>query len=139
MRGGVELSPGTLILWDYGYSSSFTDMDFLHSAVLLTRVISKPDSDLLCLDLGHKAVASEMPQPRIKILGLENYTVTGHNEEHMVLRTNEADKYNIGDPIYGIPWHICPTVDRHDFVTVIKDNIAAGQWNVEARKRKITI
>ncbi|MBE0666428.1 MAG: alanine racemase, partial [Bacteroidales bacterium] len=35
VREGVESSPGTLLLWDYGYSSSFPDMDFLHAAVLL--------------------------------------------------------------------------------------------------------
>ena len=42
------------------------------------------------LDLGHKAVASEMPQPRIKILDIEKYTIVSHNEEHMVIRTPEA-------------------------------------------------
>jgi|WetSurMetagenome_2_1015567.scaffolds.fasta_scaffold00863_9 D-serine deaminase-like pyridoxal phosphate-dependent protein len=139
LRKGVELSPGTLILWDWGYSSSYADMEFLHAAVLLTRIISKPAKDLLCLDLGHKAVASEMPHPRIKILGLENYTVTGHNEEHMVIRTNKADNYKVGDPVYCVPWHICPTVDRHDTATVIIHNRAVGQWVIEARKRMITI
>src|SRR5664279_4262452 len=69
-----ELSPGTLLLWDWGYSSSFTDMNFNHAAVLLVRIISKPAKDLLCLDLGHKSVASEMPQPRINILDFEKYT-----------------------------------------------------------------
>lgn len=137
LRKGVESSPGTLLLWDYGYSSSFIDMDFLHAAVLLTRIISKPGKELLCLDLGHKAVASEMPQPRIKILGLENYTVVSHNEEHMVIRTSKADKYKVGEPIYGIPWHICPTVDRYDSVSVVYNNMVTEQWTVEARKRKI--
>jgi D-serine deaminase-like pyridoxal phosphate-dependent protein len=139
LRKDVESSPGTIILWDYGYSSSFTDMDFLHAAVLLTRIVSKPGKELLCLDLGHKAVASEMPQPRIKILGLENYTVVSHNEEHMVIRTSKADNYRVGEPIYGIPWHICPTVDRYDSVSVVYNNMATEQWNVEARKRKISI
>lgn len=138
-REGVECSPGTLLLWDYGYSSSFDDMDFMHAAVLLMRVISKPTVELLCLDLGHKAVASEMVQPRVNILGMKNYTITGHNEEHMVIRTNDAARYKPGDTLYGIPWHICPTVDRHDTVTVVLNNEAKGQWNVEARKRKISI
>jgi len=138
LRENVELSPGTLLLWDWGYSSSFKDMTFEHAAVLLTRVVSKPAKDLLCLDLGHKAVASEMPQPRIKILGIEKYTIVGHNEEHMVLRTNEASKYKPGDHFYAVPWHICPTVDRHDWVYVVRDNKVTGQWAVEARKRKIT-
>jgi D-serine deaminase-like pyridoxal phosphate-dependent protein len=139
LRKDVELSPGTLLLWDYGYSSSFTDMDFLHAAILLTRIMSKPGKDLLCLDLGHKAVASEMPQPRIKLLELDKYTTVNHSEEHLVIRTTQADKYTIGDHLYGIPWHICPTVDRHDFVSVVRDGKVTGLWAVEARKRKITI
>jgi D-serine deaminase-like pyridoxal phosphate-dependent protein len=114
-------------------------MNFLHAAILLTRIISKPGKDLLCLDLGHKAVASEMPQPRIKILEIEKYAIVNHNEEHMVIRTSVADKYKTGDPLFVIPWHICPTVDRHDTVYVINDHKVTGQWNVEARKRKITI
>jgi D-serine deaminase-like pyridoxal phosphate-dependent protein len=138
LRKDVETSPGTLLLWDWGYSSSFSDMNYSHAAVLLTRIISKPGKDLLCLDLGHKAVASEMPQPRIKLLDLEKYTIVNHNEEHMVIRTAVAYKYKTGDPLYAIPWHICPTVDRHDTVYVINDHSVKGQWNVEARKRKIT-
>ena len=137
-RKDVETSPGTLLLWDWGYSSSFEDLNFFHAALLLTRIISKPASDLLCLDLGHKAVASEMPQPRIKILDFEKYTIIGHNEEHMVIRTAEAGKYKTGDSLYCIPWHICPTVDRHDSVYVVNDHIIKGQWNIEARKRTIT-
>jgi len=138
-RKGVDLSPGTILLWDFGYSTSFPDMDFLHSAILLTRIVSKPAKDLLCLDLGHKSVASEMAQPRVKLLGIKSYTVAGHNEEHMVIRTNEADKFITGDHLYGIPWHICPTVDRHENVTIVTNNLASEQWNVAARRRKITI
>jgi D-serine deaminase-like pyridoxal phosphate-dependent protein len=139
VRKGVELSPGTSLLWDWGYGMSFNDLPFLHAAVLLMRIVSKPAKEMLCLDLGHKAVASEMPQPRVKILGLKNYSISNHNEEHMVIRTKEADNHKTGEHLYGIPWHICPTVDRHDAVTVVNDHKAEGQWNIEARKRKITI
>lgn len=138
-RAEVESSPGTLLLWDWGYSSSFPDIDFLYAAMLVMRVISKPAGGLLCLDLGHKAVAAEMPQPRVKILGMNDYTITNHSEEHMVIRTNEALKYKPGDTLYGIPWHICPTVDRYDYATVVTNHRATGRWKVEARQRKITI
>jgi D-serine deaminase-like pyridoxal phosphate-dependent protein len=134
----VETSPGTLILWDYGYSSSFSDMDFLHAAVLFTRVISKAGNDLICLDLGHKAVGSEMPQPRIMIPGIDDLSIISHSEEHMVIRTSHAGSLNTGDPLYAIPWHICPTVDRYDTVNVVRGSRVTGQWNVEARKRQIT-
>jgi D-serine deaminase-like pyridoxal phosphate-dependent protein len=139
LRKNVELSPGTLLLWDWGYSNSFSDMNFLHAAVILTRIISKPAIDLICLDLGHKAVASEMPQPRIKILGMEKYSIVSHNEEHMVIRTTDAGKFKAGDSFYCIPWHICPTVDRYDTVYVVNDHNVTGQWAVEARSRRITI
>jgi D-serine deaminase-like pyridoxal phosphate-dependent protein len=139
LRNDVECSPGTTLLWDYKSGSSFADLEFLHAAIILTRIVSKPGPELLCLDLGHKAIASEMPQPRIDFFGLKKYSIVNHSEEHMVIRTPAADKFTTGDPLYGIPWHICPTVDRYDYVTVVKDHKTSGQWNVEARKRKITI
>jgi D-serine deaminase-like pyridoxal phosphate-dependent protein len=139
MRRDVQTSPGTLLLWDYGYSSSFSEMEFLHAAILLVRVISKPGEDLVCIDLGHKAVASEMPHPRIKILEMDKYDIISHNEEHMVLRTPEAAGLRTGDVLYGIPYHICPTVDRFDQVSVVREGKVSGQWNVEARRRRITV
>jgi D-serine deaminase-like pyridoxal phosphate-dependent protein len=139
LRQNVDCSPGTLLLWDFKSSETFSEMKFLQAAMILTRVISKPADDIICIDLGHKAVASEMPHPRIKIMGIENFTVTNHSEEHMVIRTDEAASIKTGDHLYCIPLHICPTVDRYDFVNVVKDNTACGIWNVEAHKRKITI
>jgi D-serine deaminase-like pyridoxal phosphate-dependent protein len=138
-RGGVETSPGTTLLWDYGYSSSFSDMDFLHSAVLLTRVVSKPAGDMICIDLGHKAVASEMLPPRVQIQDIENYEFMSHNEEHLVFRTVDAHKIKVGDVLYCIPYHICPTVDHYDKVSVVRNGRVTEQWNVVARKREINI
>jgi D-serine deaminase-like pyridoxal phosphate-dependent protein len=138
-REGVETSPGTPVLWDYGYSSSFADLNFLHAAVLFTRVVSKPAEGLVCIDLGTKAVASEMPHPRIKILEINDYEFVTHNEEHMVIRSAEAYKMEIGDAIYCIPYHICPTSDRFDKVSVVRNSKVTEEWKVEARRRKITI
>jgi len=139
LRKEVDCSPGTVLLWDYSYSSSYQDMDFLHAAVLLARVISKPSKGLICIDLGYKAVASEMPQPRVKFLNISEYNITGQSEEHMVIETPEAGRFKVGDPVYSLPWHICPTVDRHDVVSVVEDSRVTGQWNVIARRRKINI
>lgn len=133
----TELSPGTTILWDYISSSSFRDLNFQHAAVILTRVISKPASGLLCLDLGHKAIASEMPQPRVKLQGIANYEIIGHNEEHMVIKSPVAESYRTGDVIYGIPFHICPTIDRHDVAHIIRNKTFTETWNIEARRRKL--
>ena len=135
----VEVGCGTTILWDFGQSINSPDLDFLNAAVLLIRVISKPCAGRLCLDLGHKAVASEMPHPRVKLLGLEDAQVVIHSEEHLVVETARADAYEIGDVIYGIPRHVCPTVALHHEVWTVRDGRATERWEVVARKRRITI
>jgi D-serine deaminase-like pyridoxal phosphate-dependent protein len=135
----VSLSPGTTTLWDERSASSYPDLDFLYAALILTRVVSKPAAGLLCLDCGTKSMASEMPHPRIKFPGLESYEVKSQNEEHLVIETKEADKFEPGDCFYGIPTHICPTVEHYDEAFVITEGRYTGRWKVEARGRRISI
>ncbi len=134
-----QLSPGTTLLWDYGYHSAFPDLKFLFAAVLATRVVSKPGTNRLCLDLGHKSVASEMQHPRVYFPELEDFEAETHSEEHLVIHTLSAKSWNIGDLIYAIPRHICPTTALHETVYVVEKNEIVGQWEVAARKRHITI
>jgi len=134
-RVSTETSPGTCLLWDSGYDERFPDLGFLHGAVLLTRIVSKPAEKLLCLDLGHKAIAAEMPHPRIKFFKLDVQHFINHSEEHLVVESENAAKYRCGDLVYGIPWHICPTVPRYPFAYVIRDKKLAGEWKIDARDR----
>jgi D-serine deaminase-like pyridoxal phosphate-dependent protein len=138
-RDGVECSPGTCVFWDAGYARKLPDMDFLPAAVLFTRVVSKPTANRLCLDLGHKAVASEMPHPRVVFLNLDDATPVVHSEEHLVMETPHADKFAVGDCLYGIPWHICPTVALHSELVVVRNALAEQRWKVIARDRALTI
>ena len=138
-RPDVECSPGTCVFWDAGYARMFPDLDFLPAAVLLTRVVSQPAPNRLCLDLGHKAVASEMPHPRVVFLNLDDATPAMHSEEHLVLETPRADTFAIGDVLYGLPWHICPTVALHSEVIVVRNQRAEERWKVAARSRALTV
>jgi len=138
-RTGVECSPGTCVLWDAGYRSKLPDLDFENAAVLLTRVISRPATNRLCLDLGHKAVASEMPHPRVVFPALPEAKAVGHNEEHLVLETLRAAEFPVGTALYGLPWHICPTVALHDRVQVVRGGRVTEEWPVVARARRLTI
>lgn len=134
-----ECSPGTCLLWDHSYGTKIRDLDFLPAALVLTRVISKPGGNRLCLDLGHKAIASESPHPRVHFLNLPEATAVTHSEEHLVIETPRAHEFKIGDTLYGIPWHICPTVALHATATVVQNNQARGTWKVTARDRLLTI
>lgn len=132
-RKNIELSPGTPLLWDAGYTHAFPDLSFELAAVLATRIVSKPTSDILCLDLGYKSVASEMQMPRVEFLGNHGFEMIGHNEEHMILRTSSATSYEIGDMLYAIPVHICPTVVRYDEMLVIEKNELIETWTIGTR------
>jgi len=138
-RPNVETSPGTTLLWDARYAALFPDMPFKIASVLLMRIISKPSKNILCFDLGHKAVAPEMGFPRVQILGLEDSEQIGQSEEHLVVRTDHADEFHVGDSFYAIPMHICPTVAKYNEVVTVVNGEATGVWKVAAQNRKITI
>ncbi len=139
MHEDRECSPGTTVLWDAGYGRACADLPFEPAAVLLTRVISKPGANRLCLDLGHKAVAADKPLPRACLLGLQEATHRVHSEEHLTLETAVANEWSVGDCAYAIPEHICPTVALHDEVWVVSDGVAAARWEVSARRRRLGI
>lgn len=131
---GRTLCPGTPLLWDAGYEKNIPDLDFLHAAVLAGRVISTPDTNI-CLDLGYKAMAAEMPQPRLEFLDLHLDSIENQSEEHLVIKARNAEQLQLGDMIYGIPHHICPTVALHDQVYVVSNNKTTKKWKVSARDR----
>ena len=140
-RAGVDLSPGTYSLWDMGYTAACPDQPFLCAAVLLTRVISQPGPNRLCLDLGHKAVASENPlDKRVRFLNAPEATCVGQNEEHLVIELPEGHGLGVGDVLYGVPWHVCPTVALHQEANVIDEKHDwVDRWPIAARGRRLTV
>lgn len=138
-RENVELSPGTPLLWDQGYADAYQDLDFFLAAVLLCNVVSKPKANLVCLNLGHKAVAAEMPFPRVKLLNFENCQQISHSEEHLVLECKDSNKYKVGDVCYAIPTHICPTVPKYANVLTVEKGKVTGAWEVAARDHIMSI
>jgi len=132
------LCPGTPLLWDAGYEQNIPDLDFLPAAVLLGRVISRPQGNL-CLDLGYKAFASEMSHPRLKFLNIQIKDVLNHSEEHLVVTTTNHSVLSEGDVVYALPIHICPTIALHDQVYVVKNSNIVDTWKVVARNRTYQI
>lgn len=132
-------SPGTCVLWDWGYGDNLEEQNFKPAALVLCRVISKPAPNIVTTDLGHKAVGSENSiDKRIKFLNLENYELVSQSEEHGVLKVKNWERINVGDVFYGIPYHICPTINLYDEVSLIKNHKKVAVWEVTARRRKLT-
>jgi D-serine deaminase-like pyridoxal phosphate-dependent protein len=130
-----ECSPGTTVLWDFGYADRFPDLPFVPAAAVLTRVISRPSNDRLTLDLGHKGVAAENPQPRARLVEWPDAIFTTHSEEHLVAEGPDAARFQIGDVLHAIPRHICPTVALYDHAVVVRNGALDGTWPVTARTR----
>jgi D-serine deaminase-like pyridoxal phosphate-dependent protein len=128
------LCPGTPLLWDAGYTRTIPDLDFLPAAVVAGRIISKIKQNI-CLDLGYKSIASEMKHPRLHFMELEYEEVLNHSEEHLVLKCSDADQHYIGDVVYALPSHICPTMALHEHAYVLRKQKVTETWKVVARKR----
>lgn len=140
-RKTVECSPGTFVFWDKGYQDLFQEQDFETAALVISRVISLPDKDKICLDLGHKSIAAENPlDRRVFFLNAPTVTFIGQSEEHLVLGVPENHDYKIGDIFYGLPIHICPTCALYERAYIVKNEELTGEeWKIIARDRKISI
>jgi D-serine deaminase-like pyridoxal phosphate-dependent protein len=131
-----ECSPGTGVLWDWGYAERYTEQPFEIAACVLTRVVSKPGRDRITIDLGYKAVASENPLgTRVRIAELPDAVAIMHSEEHMVLETMQAKNCHIGQTLHALPRHICPTVALYNEVWNVEGGFAREQWRT-ARGRQ---
>ncbi len=139
-RKHIECSPGTFVYWDKGYQTELPEQPFLTAALVVSRVISLPDETKLCLDLGHKSVAAEKElAKRVFFLNAPELVPIGQSEEHLVMDAGREHKYRVGDVLYGLPYHVCPTVALYERAITIENNKTSGEWKNIARDRKITI
>ena len=133
------LSPGTCIIQDSGYQSNYLDLPFTPAATILTRIISRPTKNTFTIDLGTKAISCD-PPIRCVIASMEYAKIVMHNEEHMVLEVDDEhidEIPEIGEVLYAIPTHVCPTSILYPSVKVIKNNHLIDEWQIKARDRYI--
>jgi D-serine deaminase-like pyridoxal phosphate-dependent protein len=74
----------------------------------------------------------------VQLPAVPDATAIGHSEEHLVIETGGAD-LQVGEVLYGIPWHICPTVALYNEAVIVRDGCAVDRWPIAARGRRITI
>ena len=138
-QNDVECSPGTFVLWDWNYKKTYPDEPYDYAALVVTRVVSITGPTTMTIDLGHKSVAAENPLPRVHFLNAPEVIPIGHSEEHMMLKTTDTNMYKIGDILYGVPVHICPTVALYEYASVVQDQKIVTEWKITARNKRITI
>lgn len=137
-RENIVCSPGTFVYWDHGYASSFPEQPFVHAALVMTRIISLPAPGIICTDLGHKSIAAENPiDKRVVFLNADDLAPISQSEEHMVLKAPVDHHYKVGDVLYGLPYHICPSCALYERAITIQDHQKKGEWMIVGRDRKI--
>lgn len=133
----VALSPGSTVLWMTGLAESCHDMEqFAFSAMLMARVLSRPANNRLTLELGHKALASDMPLARrASFPQIPDAVIVMQSEEHLVIESELAANFPPGSVIYAHPTHICPNIALHASVVVVREQQGVMRWKVTARDR----
>lgn len=136
-----QCSPGTTLLWDAGYGEHYPDLAFEPAALLLTRVVSHPGENFVCLELGHKAVSGENPiEYRVRFPGVEITRFVSQSEEHLVIEVPDRTHLPIGRILVGIPWHVCPTVALYQRARIIRGGAVTEEtWEIAARDRTLGV
>lgn len=132
---GMLGSPGTVVYWDAGYGTMMPDMPFRPAAMVLTQVIDRhPAQGTVTLDLGSKAIAADPPpEMRVRLMGRADATLVQQSEEHAIMRIDSAPP-NLGDYLFAVPMHVCPTTIRYPGSHVINaDGDVVAFWEHTAR------
>jgi len=140
-RGGNfvhRVSPGTIVYCDATSLQQLpSEYGYRAAALVVTRVVSRPHSGMVTCDAGHKAVSADAGVPTCVVLGHPELTPLSPSEEHLPMAVaNGAASPEIGDVLYLVPRHVCPTVNNFDYALLVRDGkIEAGE-KVSARGRE---
>jgi D-serine deaminase-like pyridoxal phosphate-dependent protein len=136
LQNEVQCSPGTYVLWDQGYAQDCPQQNFLTAALLLCRIISLPSPTTICVDLGHKAVGAENAMDkRVHFLNAPTLKALRQSEEHLVLEVPAGHSFTLGQVLYGVPYHVCPTVNLYQAYNVVEQGRVVDHWPIDARDR----
>jgi len=140
-RGGNFLhrvSPGTVVYCDATSESQRLQAYGYRPAVLVaTRVVSKPRNGIVTCDAGHKTVSADAGVPTCVVVGHPELMPLSPSEEHLPMAVREgAAAPQIGEVLYLLPRHVCPTVNNFDSALLLRDGEIQAVERVSARGRE---
>jgi D-serine deaminase-like pyridoxal phosphate-dependent protein len=133
-----RISPGTVV---YGDATSLAQLPgeygFEPAVLVLTRVVSRPRAGIITCDAGHKAVSADAGLPTCVVVGHPELKPLSPSEEHLPMAVaDEAVGPQVGDTLYLIPRHVCPTVNNFDHAVLARDGRIISVEEVSARGRE---
>jgi len=137
-----RISPGTIV---YGDATSLAQLPaeygYAPAALVLTRVVSRPHDGNITCDAGHKAVSADAGVPTCVVAGHPELTPLAPSEEHLPMAVShilnrETARPQVGEALYLLPRHVCPTVNNFDSALLVRDGQIASVEKVTARGRE---
>jgi 3-hydroxy-D-aspartate aldolase len=134
----TEIQPGSYLFMDKQYGAIELAprgaTPFCTSLTVATRVISANQPDLVVLDAGFKAMATDAG-PALVARGASTDAVYQFmGDEHGGLRFGAgAARPRVGDLVTLLAPHCDPTVNLHDWFHVMRDGRLVDLWRIDAR------
>lgn len=131
-------SPGTIV---YGDCSSLAQLpaeyNYRPAAVVVSSVVSHPAPRRVTCDAGHKTVSADAGVPTCEVLGRPDLSPARPSEEHLPIDVAQgSDLPAIGDALYLVPRHVCPTVNNFDHALIVSGGRILRVERVTARGRE---
>ena len=133
-----RVSPGTVTYNDATSLAQLPAEYRLRPAVLvLTRVVSRPRAGVVTCDAGHKAVSADAGVPTCVVVGHAELTPLSPSEEHLPMAVaGDAAGPEVGEALYLLPRHVCPTVNNFDCAILVRNGQIEAVEKVTARGRE---
>lgn len=133
-----RVSPGTVVYCDATSMAQLPlEYGYLPAAVVMTRVVSHPVQGMITCDAGHKTVSADAGVPTCIVLGHPELEPLAPSEEHLPMRVADgAPVPAIGELLYLIPRHVCPTVNNFDDAVIVSGGNLIAVEPVSARGRE---
>lgn len=137
-RGGKfihRVSPGTVV---YNDASSLAqlppEIGYRPAVLVLTRVVSHPRAGMITCDAGHKSVSADAGVPTCLVVGHPELAPQSPSEEHLPMAVAEGKaEPRVGDALYLMPRHVCPTVNNFDCALLVRNGRIESVEKVSAR------
>ena len=129
-----RVSPGTIVYNDATSLAQLPAFGYAPAALVISRVVSRPHPGIVTCDAGHKAVSADAGVPTCVVVGHPELSPLTPSEEHLPLGVKDgALSPQIGDILYLLPRHICPTVNNFDAALIVRHGEIEAVERVSAR------
>jgi len=127
-------SPGTVVFNDASSLGQLPgEWGYQPAAVVVSTVVSHPRANLFTCDAGHKAVSADAGVPTCAVVGRPGLVPLKPSEEHLPIEVKSGARPAIGEALYLIPRHVCPTVNNFDAALIVTGQGSAVVEPVTAR------